>query len=66
MAGKTEFKYSASAELIGQGKSLERVDIAKGRGALKKLQDGERYQVRFVIDARFSGRWARIMTARRI
>jgi len=54
MAG-TEFKYEASAELLSDRKSIERVDISKGKNVLKKLQDQQRYQVKLVIDDRFSG-----------
>ena len=51
----TEFKYEALAELLLDRKSIERVDISKGKNVLKKLQDQQRYQVKLVIDARFSG-----------
>jgi outer membrane protein OmpA-like peptidoglycan-associated protein len=36
-------------------KSIEHVDISKGKGVLKKLQDGQMHYVKLVIDARFSG-----------
>jgi hypothetical protein len=55
MAGEREFKYEATAELLLDKKSVERVDISKGKGALKKLQNGQMYHVKLVIDARFSG-----------
>jgi outer membrane protein OmpA-like peptidoglycan-associated protein len=55
MAGKTEFKYSATAELIANKKTIESVDISNGKGLLKQIpSDGEIHQVKLTIDARFS------------
>jgi outer membrane protein OmpA-like peptidoglycan-associated protein len=55
MAGEREYKYEATAELLLDKKSVEHVDISKGKGVLKKLQDGKMHFVKLVIDARFSG-----------
>lgn len=50
---KHEFNYTVTADLLTAGKSVERVDLSKGKAALVKLKDGETQQVRMTIDARF-------------